>query len=204
MATQKESGDQVEVMFTENVTVDGTPYVANKPYKIARNEAEALFMSGHAVEFTDEVRESVERRKQLPQNRPLKESDAVIATHDSGEQVAYKDPREKGPLDSRPTPTTPLSATEATKLGASKEALRLANERNKGVKGRRVEELPEGDLPTGVPIGNMEAAQSATKALKANTVSTGIEIDTAEVKKAQEVASGEDESAGGSTKRGKK
>lgn len=174
----KDKGDQVEVMFTENVTVNGMPYVANRPYMLNREQADSVFLSGHAVEYTEDLRVASERRKMLPQNQPLKESDVIIATHDSGEQVAYKDNREKGPLDAKPTPSNAWTLEDTKKAGGSVEAHRMADARNKAAgKGRRVEELPVGDLPTGVPIGVMEQAQAATKSLKANS-SSGPVIDT--------------------------
>lgn len=136
--TEKSKAEKVEVQFHKAVTVNGQPYAAGQIVKIDADEADNVIAGNYAVAYTEELKKADELRKELPQNVPLKESDLVIATHDSGEKVAYKDPREKGP------------ATDDS---------------------RKIEALPPGDLPTGVPYGAMVAAQ-------AQKVTPNVEPDT--------------------------
>ncbi len=154
MTETKKGGEQKEVQFTTNVSVNGKPYIAGQVLKMSASEAANVIGGGYAVEMTDELRAAEDNRKALPQNQPLKESDLVVAEHDSGETVVYKDPREKGPLD----PKSVDKIHGVNQMGGSEDAKAGAKSSKKGA-GQRVEALPKGDIPTGIPVGAMQAAQ---------------------------------------------
>jgi hypothetical protein len=169
MATKREKGEQVEVMFADNFTYDGLPRTKGTRAFFSREDAESIIAGGYGIEYTEDLKAAEEKRKQLPQNRPLKESDLVIATHDSGEQTVHKDYRERGPLDAKATPGSAWTLADSQKAGGSVDAHRIAMEIN-DVDGQRIEALPAGDLPTGVPYGVLEASQAAAVKMKPNVV----------------------------------
>ena len=155
MAEKKNKEETFEVLITKPVVLDGKSYSVGEEQKLTAGQRDNLVAGGYALALNEETRERLRREKEENVgSRPLKERDIVIATHSSGEQVAYPDPREKGP------------ETEA----------KIREELKKGTHKPLVEELPDRCVPTGVPLGAMQTAQEATKKVKANV--KGEEIDT--------------------------
>lgn len=143
MSETEKKNDYVAI---RGIGVDGKEYKTGDPLKLTAREAAQLGDTRVALK-SDWEEYKARKARSNPMYQPLNKSDVVIATHDSGDQTAHKDPNEHGPYEVPP------------KEGGIKREF----DDNGRIKRPRTTFLPQGDIPLSQTIGAAQAAQAGVK-----------------------------------------